>query len=144
MRLLLFSLFLLLGSCQVDDIVDPDFSCSVDYIEFTASARAIVKLDVTVDGVSDSYYVDSGFTSRGSDYFIGTSTDSLVVIRNFTTKGSSGSLYFEYGSDLGPFCMSLFPNIPMHSHDPFSATVDKVDTGKNVGRWVVRKKSVSK
>ena len=133
-------LLLLLGSCQVDDIVDPQYSCDVDYIEFTSRLGAVVKFDVTVDGISDSYYVDSGYTSRGSDFFIGTSSDSLVVIRNFTTKGNSGSLYFEYGADLGAFCKSLFPNIPHHVHHPFDATIERSIDDKAVGRWKIKRK----
>ena len=48
---------------------------------------------------------------------------------------------FEYGSNLGAFCVELFPDIPMHEHYPFAAEAIKDLNGKNIGRWKIKKKT---
>lgn len=138
MRFLVIFLVLFLSSCSTEDIIDSEFSCSVDYIEFTSSTNAIVKFDVSHMGESASYFVDAAYVTNGNDYYIG---DSLVNILGFSSKGSSATFDFEYGSSLGPFCMELFEAIPMHSHDAFAATAERSDTSKGVGRWKITKKS---
>jgi hypothetical protein len=129
---------ILLGcSSNNDEVVEAQFVCTVDYIEFTSDESAIVKFDVIVDGISDSFTAKHSYTTQNSNYFIG---DEIVNIYNFVNKGNKATFDFEYGSNLGPFCAELFSNIPFHNHYPFAAEADKDASVKNTGRWEIKKK----
>ena len=38
----------------------------------------------------------------------------------------------------------LFPNIPSHDHNPFAAEALKSLSGKNIGKWKIKKKTTLK
>ena len=132
-------LVLLFVSCTVDELHDQDFVCTVDYIEFDTNGIARVKFDVEYAGLKDSYILEQTLVADGTDYYIG---DNLVNIKGFTAKGSNEATFtFEYGENLGPFCVELFSAIPMHTHDNFAAEAERVITGKATGRWKIKKKT---
>ena len=136
------SLILLLAfsflSCKADDSRDLDFVCTVDYVEFASNNLSIVKFDVELEGIKDSYFVEQAYTQEGSDFFIG---DDLVNIKSFTAKGNQATFTFEYGENLGPFCVELFSAMPEHTHDTFEAEAEKVLSDKGTGRWKIRKRN---
>jgi hypothetical protein len=105
-------------SKENDELVEAQFICTVDYVEFTSDEAALVKFDVIVDGISDSYIAKHSYSTQNSNFFIG---DKIVNIYNFSENGNEALFDFEYGSNLGAFCVELFPDIPMHEHNPFAA-----------------------
>ena len=131
-----FTIILLVG-CSDNDSEEYDFECSVDFVEFKANNIATVKFDVELEGIKDSYFVEQAYTQEASDFFIG---DNLVNIKSFTAKGNEATFTFEYGENLGPFCVELFSAIPKHTHDTFEAEAEKVVTGKAVGKWKIKKR----
>lgn len=143
MKKIVVTICLILLSCSSDndEVVEAQFVCTVDYIEFTSDKSAIVKFDVIVDGISDSYIAKHTYTTQNSNYFIG---DEIVNIYNFVNKGNKATFDFEYGSNLGAFCAELFSNIPSHNHNPFAAEADKDASVKNIGRWEIKKKRTLK
>ena len=64
-----------------------------------------------------------------------------VNIYNFIANGNEAKFDFEYGANLGAFCAELFPNIPSHDHNPFAAEALKSLSGKNIGKWKIKKKT---
>jgi hypothetical protein len=125
-------------SKENDELVEAQFICTVDYVEFTSDEAALVKFDVIVDGISDSYIAKHSYSTQNSNFFIG---DKIVNIYNFSENGNEALFDFEYGSNLGAFCVELFPDIPMHEHNPFAAEAIKDLNGKNIGRWKIKKKT---
>lgn len=125
-------------SCKADDSGDLDFVCTVDYVEFASNNLSIVKFDVELEGVKDSYFVEQAYIQEDSDFFIG---DKLVNIKSFTAKGNQATFTFEYGENLGPFCVELFSAIPEHTHDTFEAEAEKVLSDKGTGRWKIKKRN---
>ena len=137
-RLFLFLFFSLIVNCSPEETEETEFICTVDYIEIKLNNLAVVKFDVEYKGKKDSYILEQNFIQEESNYFIG---DKLVNIMNFSAKGNQASFDFEYGKYLGPFCVDLFSDIPMHDHDAFIAEADKIITDKNIGRWKIKKKT---
>jgi len=135
-----FTIILLVG-CSDNDSEENDFECSVDFVEFKTNNIASVKFDVELEGIKDSYFVEQAYTQDGSDFFIG---NNLVSIKSFTAKGNEATFTFEYGENLGPFCVELFSAIPMHTHDTFEADAERVVTGKGIGKWQIKRKRVIK
>jgi hypothetical protein len=117
--------FALIISCskENDELVQVQFICTVDYVEFTSDVSANVKFDVIVDGISDSYIAKHSYSTQNSNYLIG---DNIVNIYNFLKNGNEANFDFEYGLNLGAFCAELFPNIPAHKHNPFAAEQSKI------------------
>ena len=132
--------FILMNSCSKknDEVVDVQFICTVDYVEFTSDASANVKFDVIVDGISDSFIAKHSYATQNSNYLIG---DNIVNIYNFIQNENEASFDFEYGLNLGAFCAELFPKIPTHEHNPFAAVAIKDFNGKNLGKWKIKKKT---
>lgn len=58
--------FILINSCSKknDEVVDAQFICTVDYVEFTSDVSANVKFDVIVNGISDSFIAKNSYTSQ--------------------------------------------------------------------------------
>jgi len=135
--------FILIYSCskENDELVQVQFICTVDYVEFTSDVSANVKFDVVVDGISDSYIAKHSYSTQNSNYLIG---DNIVNIYNFLQNGNEANFDFEYGLNLGAFCAELFPNIPAHEHNPFAAEAIKDLNGKNLGKWKIKKKTTLK
>jgi len=135
--------FFLIYRCskENDEIVEAQFICTVDYVEFTSDVSANVKFDVIVNGISDSFIAKHSYTSQNSNYLIG---DNIVNIYNFTQNENEASFDFEYGLNLGAFCAELFPNIPVHEHNTFAAEAIKDLNGKNLGKWKIKKKTTLK
>jgi len=135
--------FILIYSCskENDELVQVQFICTVDYVEFTSDVSANVKFDVVVDGISDSYIAKHSYSTKNSNYLIG---DNIVNIYNFLQNGNEANFDFEYGLNLGAFCAELFPNIPAHEHNPFAAEAIKDLNGKNLGKWKIKKKTTLK
>lgn len=135
--------FALIISCskENDELVQVQFICTVDYVEFTSDVSANVKFDVIVDGISDSYIAKHSYSTQNSNYLIG---DNIVNIYNFLQNGNEANFDFEYGLNLGAFCAELFPNIPAHEHNPFAAEAIKDLNGKNLGKWKIKKKTTLK
>jgi len=135
--------FALIISCskENDELVQVQFICTVDYVEFTSDVSANVKFDVVVDGISDSYIAKHSYSTQNSNYLIG---DNIVNIYNFLQNGNEANFDFEYGLNLGAFCAELFPNIPAHEHNPFAAEAIKDLNGKNLGKWKIKKKTTLK
>jgi hypothetical protein len=135
--------FALIISCskENDELVQVQFICTVDYVEFTSDVSANVKFDVIVDGISDSYIAKHSYSTQNSNYLIG---DNIVNIYNFLQNGNEANFDFEYGLNLGAFCAELFPNIPAHEHNPFAAEAIKNLNGKNLGKWKIKKKTTLK
>jgi len=135
--------FALIISCskENDELVQVQFICTVDYVEFTSDVSANVKFDVIVDGISDSYIAKHSYSTQNSNYLIG---DNIVNIYNFIQNGNEASFDFEYGLNLGAFCAELFPNIPAHEHNPFAAEAIKDLNDKNLGKWKIKKKTTLK
>ena len=137
--------FIIVCGCSTnndeDDFLEAQFICTVDYVEFKSDSSAVVKFDVIVDGISDSYIARHNYTSKDSNYFIG---DNIVNLYNFSLNGNKALFDFEYGSSLGFFCRELFPDIPIHEHYPFAAEAEKDLSGKNIGKWKIKKKTTLK
>ena len=135
--------FVLFTECSLenDEVVEAQFVCTVDFVEFTSDVSANVKFDVIVDGISDSFIAKHSYTTQNSNYLIG---DSIVNIYNFLQNGNEANFDFEYGLNLGAFCAELFPNIPAHEHNPFAAEAIKNLNGKNLGKWKIKKKTTLK
>jgi len=135
--------FALIISCskENDELVQVQFICTVDYVEFTSDVSANVKFDVVVDGISDSYIAKHSYSTQNSNYLIG---DNIVNIYNFLQNGNEANFDFEYGLNLGAFCAELFPKIPAHEHNPFAAEAIKDLNGKNLGKWKIKKKTTLK
>lgn len=125
-------------SKENDDLVEAQFVCTVDYVEFTSDVSANVKFDVIVDGISDSFMAKHSYSTQNSNYLIG---DNIVNIYNFNQNENEASFDFEYGLNLGAFCAELFPNIPAHEHNPFAAEAIRDLSGKNLGKWKIKKKT---
>jgi len=136
--IILIFFFLISCSSANDELVEAQFVCTVDYVEFTSNSSAFVKFDVILDGISDSFIAEQTYNTQGSNFLIG---DKIVNIYNFSADGNQATFDFEYGENLGSFCVDLFPNIPMHNHNPFAAEAVKDLSGKNVGRWKIKKKT---
>ena len=128
-------------SKENDDLVEAQFVCTVDYVEFTSDVSANVKFDVIVDGISDSFMAKHSYSTQNSNYLIG---DNIVNIYNFNQNENEASFDFEYGLNLGAFCAELFPNIPAHEHNPFAAEAIRDLSGKNLGKWKIKKKTTLK
>ena len=143
MKKILASAFLFLVGCSSDsdEVLETQFVCTVDYVEFTSDMSANVKFDVIVDGISDSFITKHSYTTRNSNYLIG---DNIVNIYNFIQNENKANFDFEYGVNLGAFCAGLFPNIPAHEHNPFAAEAMKDLSGKNLGKWKIKKKTTLK
>lgn len=143
MKKILASAFLFLVGCSSDsdEVLETQFVCTVDYVEFTSDMSANVKFDVIVDGISDSFIAKHSYTTRNSNYLIG---DNIVNIYNFIQNENEANFDFEYGVNLGAFCAGLFPNIPAHEHNPFAAEAMKDLSGKNLGKWKIKKKTTLK
>ena len=135
--------FIPFNSCskENEELAEAQFICTVDYVEFTSDVTANVKFDVIVDGISDSYIAKHSYSTQNSNYLIG---DNIVNIYNFIQNGNEASFDFEYGLNLGAFCAELFPNIPAHEHNSFAAEAIKDLTGKNLGKWKIKKKTTLK
>jgi len=143
MNKILVATFLFLIGCSSDneEVLEAQFVCTVDYVEFNSDVSANVKFDVIVDGISDSFIAEHSFTTRNSNYLIG---DNIVNIYNFIQNENEANFDFEYGLNLGAFCAELFPNITAHEHSPFAAQAIKDLSGKNLGRWKIKKKTTLK
>ena len=140
MKKILATTFLFLIGCSSDneEVLDPQVVCTVDYVEFTSDLSANVKFDVVVNGISDSFIAEHSYTTQNSNYLIG---DNIVNIYNFIPNENEANFDFEYGLNLGAFCAELFPNIPAHEHNPFAAEAMKDLSGKNLGKWKIKKKT---
>ena len=142
MRKLLLLLVLLFSSCTVDELLELGvsqevFTCQVSTVEFVSAAAINVKFDVSLLGVTKSYVVEQPYIEENGLITVG---DSLIYINDFSAKGNKATFDFYYGENLGPFCVDLFSAIPMHPHDAFAAEADRVLSGKNVGKWSVKKR----
>ena len=143
MKKILIPILFILISCssENDELVEAQFICTVDYVEFTSNSSAFVKFDVIVDGISDSFIAEHSYSTQNSNYLIG---DNIVNIYNFIQNGNEASFDFEYGLNLGAFCAEIFPNIPAHEHNPFAAEAIKDLNDKNLGKWKIKKKTTLK
>ena len=112
--------------------------CTVDYVEFIDDSNVIVKFDTTFNGVTNSYYWRYNYVQDKNNYFIG---DKLVNIYNFFQEGNDATFTFEYGENLGFFCIPLFEFLPEHIHFTFDAEAEKELSGKTVGRWKIKKRN---
>lgn len=121
-----------------NDIVD-EFSCTVDYIEFKENSKAVVKFDITLNGVLKSSFLSDEYVFEKEHYLIG---DDVINILNFVQKGNEATFDFEYGSNCGPICKNLFENIPTHEHLTLIVEAEKSLSDKVVGKWKIKKTSV--
>ena len=55
MKKILIPILFILISCssENDELVEAQFICTVDYVEFTSNSSAFVMFDVIVNGISD-------------------------------------------------------------------------------------------
>jgi len=121
-----------------NDIVD-EFSCTVDYIELKENSKAVVKFDITLNGVLKSSFLSDEYIFEKEHYLIG---DDVINILNFVQKGNEATFDFEYGSNCGPICKNLFENIPTHEHLTLIVEAEKSLSDKVVGKWKIKKTSV--
>jgi hypothetical protein len=130
---------LLIFSCSKEkDETSDEFECTVDYIEFINTTSAIVKFDTTNEGETRSFYGRYNYEGEGGSFVLG---DQMVIIKDFKQDGNNATFVFEYGENLGFFCANIFETLPGHSHDNFSAEAVKENSGRNVGRWKIKKKT---
>lgn len=142
MRKLLLLALLLLSSCSVEELLEFDglddvFTCQVSTVDFVSADSVNVRFEVSLLGVSKYYTVEQSYVEQNGLITVG---DSLIYINDFSAKGNTATFDFYYGENLGDFCLDLFSAIPMHSHDAFAAEADRVLSGKNVGKWKVKKR----
>jgi len=121
-----------------NDIVD-EFSCTVDYIELKENSKAVVKFDITLNGVLKSSFLSDEYVFEKEHYLIG---EDVINILNFVQKGNEATFDFEYGSNCGPICKNLFENIPTHEHLTLIVEAEKSLSDKVVGKWKIKKTSV--
>ena len=57
----------------------------------------------------------------------------------FDQKENIATFVFEYGDNLGFFCAQIFESLPQHIHYSFDAEAELITTGKNVGKWKIKK-----
>jgi len=126
--------------CEKENDKVDEFSCTVDYIEFKENSKAVVKFDITLNGVLKSSFLSDEYVFEEEHYLIG---DDVINILNFVQKGNEATFDFEYGSNCGPICKNLFENIPTHEHLTLSVEAEKSLSDKVVGKWKVKKTSVN-
>ena len=126
--------------CEKENNIVDEFSCTVDYIEFKENSKAVVKFDITLNGVLKSSFLSDEYVFEEEHYLIG---DDVINILNFVQKGNEATFDFEYGSNCGPICKNLFENIPTHEHLTLSVEAEKSLSDKVVGKWKVKKTSVN-
>jgi len=126
--------------CEKENDMVDEFSCTVDYIELKENSKAVVKFDITLNGVLKSSFLSDEYVFEEEHYLIG---DDVINILNFVQKGNEATFDFEYGSNCGPICKNLFENIPTHEHLTLSVEAEKSLSDKVVGKWKVKKTSVN-
>ena len=136
MRYIILLLLLVSTGCSVDSI--DIWECEVDTVSFNGSTASIT-FKVSLNGVTKYHTETSKVSLVGSDYVIG---DDLIRLDGWReVNGTSAEFVFVYGEELGPYCMGLFPDIPMHFHDDFDASATRIVSGKaNAGKWKVKKR----
>ena len=126
--------------CEKESETVEEFSCTVDYVEFKENATAVVKFDITLNGVLKSSFLSDEYVFEEEHYLIGY---DVINILNFVQKGNEATFDFEYGSNCGPICKNLFENIPTHEHFTLSVEAEKSLSDKVVGKWKVKSASVN-
>ena len=142
MRKLLVLFVLLFSSCTIEDLLELDssadvFTCQVSSVDFVSAGSVNVVFDVSLFSVTKSYTVEQSYVEQNGLITVG---DSLIYINDFYSKGNTATFDFYYGENLGPFCLDLFSAMLAHNHDAFSAEADRVLSGKNTGKWKVKKR----
>ena len=125
--------------CEKENDMVDEFSCTVDYIELKENSKAVVKFDITLNGVLKSSFLSDEYIFEKEHYLIG---DDVINILNFVQKGNEATFDFEYGSNCGPICKNLFENIPTHEHLTLIVEAEKSLSDKVVGKWKIKKTSV--
>jgi hypothetical protein len=125
--------------CEKENDMVDEFSCTVDYIELKENSKAVVKFDITLNGVLKSSFLSDEYVFEKEHYLIG---DDVINILNFVQKGNEATFDFEYGSNCGPICKNLFENIPTHEHLTLIVEAEKSLSDKVVGKWKIKKTSV--
>ena len=125
--------------CEKENDMVDEFSCTVDYIELKENSKAVVKFDITLNGVLKSSFLRDEYVFEKEHYLIG---DDVINILNFVQKGNEATFDFEYGSNCGPICKNLFENIPTHEHLTLIVEAEKSLSDKVVGKWKIKKTSV--
>ena len=125
--------------CEKENDMVDEFSCTVDYIELKENSKAVVKFDITLNGVLKSSFLSDEYVFEKEHYLIG---DDVINILNFVQKGNEATFDFEYGSNCGPICKNLFENIPTHEHLTLIVEAEKSLSDKVVGKWKIKKPSV--
>lgn len=125
--------------CEKENDMVDEFSCTVDYIELKENSKAVVKFDITLNGVLKSSFLSDEYVFEEEHYLIG---DDVINILNFVQKGNEATFDFEYGSNCGPICKNLFENIPTHEHLTLIVEAEKSLSDKVVGKWKIKKTSV--
>ncbi|MDC0643783.1 hypothetical protein OAP39_04220, partial [Flavobacteriaceae bacterium] len=122
--------------CEKENDMVDEFSCTVDYIELKENSKAVVKFDITLNGVLKSSFLSDEYVFEKEHYLIG---DDVINILNFVQKGNEATFDFEYGSNCGPICKNLFENIPTHEHLTLIVEAEKSLSDKVVGKWKIKK-----
>ncbi|MDB2702926.1 hypothetical protein N9Z01_07525 [Flavobacteriaceae bacterium] len=125
--------------CEKENDMVDEFSCTVDYIELKENSKAVVKFDITLNGVLKSSFLSDEYVFEKEHYLIG---EDVINILNFVQKGNEATFDFEYGSNCGPICKNLFENIPTHEHLTLIVEAEKSLSDKVVGKWKIKKTSV--
>ena len=115
-----------------------NFLCTVDYVDFVNDSNAIVKFETTLGNTTNPFFGRYTYTKEGKDLLIG---NELVNIYDFDQKENIATFVFEYGDNLGFFCAQIFESLPQHIHYTFDAEAELITTGKNVGKWKIKKRS---
>ena len=114
------------------------FLCDVDYVEIIDGSTARVLFEVTHNYSLKSYTLNTTYQLQNHNYTIG---DDLVRLENFILEENEASFDFYYGDNLGPFCANLFnSSLPPHNHDAFSASAERILSGKSIGKWKIKRK----
>lgn len=139
----LFFYFLIFITCSTNEIEENNvesnnFLCTVDYVNFVNDSNAIVKFETTLGNTTNPFFGRYTYTKEGKDLLIG---NELVNIYDFDQKENIATFVFEYGDNLGFFCAQIFESLPQHIHYTFDAEAELITTGKNVGKWKIKKRS---
>jgi hypothetical protein len=141
MRKSVLLLILILVSCQKDNdevIEEVAFECAVESISFISDTEAAVTFRISLETIQRFYAVNENLvTDKAGSFTIG---NDLVHIDNWTEIDASNATFdFYYGENLGFFCMDEFSAIPNHDHENFEGSAIKVESGKAVGKWKIKK-----
>jgi hypothetical protein len=136
----LLLILILVSSCQKDndEVMDKLFECTVESISFISDVSADVTFKISLGDIQKFYTInDTLVTDKAGGYTIG---NDLVHIDKWTEIDASNATFdFYYGENLEYFCYEVFSAIPTHIHENFEGSAIKVESGKAVGKWKIRK-----